>query len=164
MTEKNRCELCETFWKDEMIVGSSGACIETCGDGKSYGKHMCDDGNTKSGDGCSNKCIVEKDYTCSGGYPYSKDNCSYISTEIIGVDINKYNDVIIKFTRPVYFRNGTLLPSKDLSITYRNHLGGQSILNFEILNYPLPSRYLFLKTNLYENIRGGIFKDTMITV
>lgn len=76
-----------------MIVGSSGACIETCGDGKSYGMHMCDDGNTKGGDGCSTKCLVEKDYTCSGGYPYTKDNCTYVPTEIVGIQVNQYNDI-----------------------------------------------------------------------
>jgi cysteine-rich repeat protein len=39
-----------------MIVGSNSACIETCGDGKNYGLHACDDGNTKDGDGCSSTC------------------------------------------------------------------------------------------------------------
>jgi cysteine-rich repeat protein len=68
-----------------MIVGSSGACIEKCGDGNNFGMNMCDDGNLKSGDGCSKECLVEKDYTCSGGYPYLKDSCSYIPTEIMGV-------------------------------------------------------------------------------
>ena len=29
-----------------MIKGSSGACIETCGDGKNFGLLHCDDGNT----------------------------------------------------------------------------------------------------------------------
>jgi cysteine-rich repeat protein len=52
-----KCELCETFWKNDMIVGSSGACLETCGDGKNYGMHMCDDGNLKNGDGCSSSCL-----------------------------------------------------------------------------------------------------------
>jgi cysteine-rich repeat protein len=103
-----------------MIVGSSGACIETCGDGKSYGMHMCDDGNQKNGDGCSDKCVVEKNFKCSGGYPYSKDNCSYVETEIVGVETNIYNDIIVKFSRPIYFRNGTLIPNKDLELSYRN--------------------------------------------
>ena len=147
-----------------MIVGSSGACIETCGDGKSYGMHMCDDGNTKGGDGCSAKCLVEKDYACSGGYPYTKDNCTYIPTEIVGIQVNQYNDIQLKFSRSIYFRNGTLTPNKDLSITYRNHLGGQSTINFEILKYPLPSRYLFLKTKIYEDLKGGVFKDTLVNV
>lgn len=33
LTSDYRCETCEDFWKDDMIIGSSGACLETCGDG-----------------------------------------------------------------------------------------------------------------------------------
>jgi cysteine-rich repeat protein len=91
-----------------MIVGSSGKCIETCGDGKNFGMQMCDDGNQNGGDGCSPQCLVEKGYTCSGGYPYSKDRCTYVHTEILGVTVNRYNDIIVKFSRPVFFKNGSL--------------------------------------------------------
>jgi len=101
LTDKSSCEVCETFWSNNMIVGTSGKCLETCGDGKNFGLNMCDDGNLKSGDGCSANCITEKDYICSGGYPYSKDVCTYIPSEIVGVEVNKYNDLIIKFSRPI---------------------------------------------------------------
>ena len=43
---------------------------------------MCDDGNQNGGDGCSSQCFVEKGYKCTGGYPYKKDSCTYIPTEI----------------------------------------------------------------------------------
>jgi hypothetical protein len=56
---------------------------------------------------------------CSGGYPYKKDRCTYIPTEILGVTVNKYNDILVKFSRPVYFRNGTLTNS-DLQLSYKN--------------------------------------------
>ena len=36
----------------------------------------CDDGNTVSGDGCSEWCFVEKAYTCTGGSPNSPDACT----------------------------------------------------------------------------------------
>lgn len=39
-----------------MIIGSSGACVEVCGDGKNFGLLQCDDGNLVNGDGCSNSC------------------------------------------------------------------------------------------------------------
>jgi len=29
----------------------------------------CDDGNTLSGDGCSDKCVIEIGFSCSGGSP-----------------------------------------------------------------------------------------------
>ena len=41
-----------------------------CGDGKIVGKEVCDDGNTKSGDGCSGDCRKkEKGWGCTGKEP-----------------------------------------------------------------------------------------------
>lgn len=119
LTDDGSCDLCESFWKGDMIVGSSGKCIETCGDGKNYGMYMCDDGNQINGDGCSSSCTAEKDHTCSGGYPYSNDKCTYVHTEIESLTVNSHNDIILKFSRPVYIRNGSLTNS-DLQITYKN--------------------------------------------
>ena len=107
-TVNEKCEKCETFYKDAMKFGSSGSCLETLGDGKNFGLHHCDDGNTRDGDGCSSLGTVEPDYVCTGGYPYSKDNCTYVLTELIEVTPNKHNDVILKFSRPVIIINGTL--------------------------------------------------------
>lgn len=70
LTDDHKCQKCEDFWKNDMIVGSSGACLETQGDGENFGLNQCDDGNTIDGDGCSSEGIVEKDYYCKGGYPY----------------------------------------------------------------------------------------------
>ncbi len=102
-----------------MIVGSSGACIETCGDGQNFGMNMCDDGNQVDGDGCSKNCVAEKGYTCSGGYPYDKDNCTYIPTEILSIQVNEHNDIVIKFSRPVYFKKDNIT-TLDLKLKYRN--------------------------------------------
>ena len=35
----------------------------------------CDDGNTINGDGCSSTCMVEENWSCSGGSPTNKDTC-----------------------------------------------------------------------------------------
>ncbi|MCE9672855.1 Ig-like domain-containing protein [Myxococcus stipitatus] len=37
-----------------------------CGDGAIDGSELCDDGNPRSGDGCSSTCEVEPGYTCTG--------------------------------------------------------------------------------------------------
>jgi hypothetical protein len=37
-------------------------------------------------------------------------------------------------------------------------------LYYKVLDYPLPSRYLYLKTEIYEDIRGGLYRDTLIEV
>jgi cysteine-rich repeat protein len=52
-----------------MVLGSSGECVEKCGDGLNFGLLQCDDGNLAAGDGCSPACQVESDWTCSGGTP-----------------------------------------------------------------------------------------------
>lgn len=37
-----------------------------CGDGSIEGAEVCDDGNTATGDGCSDFCSVENGFTCTG--------------------------------------------------------------------------------------------------
>ena len=47
-------------------TGATGTCTEVCGDGTIMGKLTCDDGNTVSGDGCSNTCgAIELGYHCA---------------------------------------------------------------------------------------------------
>lgn len=124
LTSDSKCSLCETFWKDDMLVGSSGACLETCGDGQNFGQNMCDDGNTEDGDGCSSNCVTEKDYECSGGYPYSEDRCRYVPTEILEVKVTRNNDLILKFSRPIDLKNKSEgLTERDMVIMYRNQFG-----------------------------------------
>jgi fibro-slime domain-containing protein len=38
--------------------------LSQCGNGKIDGSEACDDGNTKSGDGCSSTCTIETGYAC----------------------------------------------------------------------------------------------------
>eukprot|EP01125_Pyxidicula_operculata_P023264 TRINITY_DN998_c0_g1_i3.p1 TRINITY_DN998_c0_g1~~TRINITY_DN998_c0_g1_i3.p1 ORF type:complete len:759 (-),score=59.55 TRINITY_DN998_c0_g1_i3:507-2783(-) len=42
----------------------SNGCNPICGDGKVLSPEGCDDNNTKSGDGCSPTCTIERGYTC----------------------------------------------------------------------------------------------------
>ncbi len=61
----NWCLATATYGKgDKGTPGSPNVgCVTTpvpvCGDGKKEGDEACDDGNTKDGDGCSAKCVVE---------------------------------------------------------------------------------------------------------
>ena len=45
-------------------------CCSTCGDSLIQCSETCDDGNTQSGDGCSNVCAIEP------GYQFCNDSCS----------------------------------------------------------------------------------------
>lgn len=56
-------------------AGSCGTCTpdctghgasSVCGDGVIGGTEICDDGNTKVRDGCSDVCVIEVGYLCSG--------------------------------------------------------------------------------------------------
>ena len=54
-----------------------------CGDGKLAKDEDCDDGNKKSGDGCSSGCVVEDGWTCSdAGEPCEKK--SDADTDVCG--------------------------------------------------------------------------------
>ena len=68
-----------------MYLGTSGECVEKCGDGFNYGLNECDDGNTLNGDGCSSTCAVESDYVCTGGSYTSSDTCKPVKTEIFSI-------------------------------------------------------------------------------
>lgn len=52
------------------------ACIEICGDGLLF-ELECDDGNNVDGDGCSERCTIEKDYRCKNGSATTPSICGY---------------------------------------------------------------------------------------
>jgi cysteine-rich repeat protein len=78
-----------------MVLGSSGECVENCGDGLNFGLMQCDDGNSISGDGCSSSCEIETDWECKGGSPTSVDNCSYVELNIVGMTVTPNNNLVI---------------------------------------------------------------------
>ncbi|CDW87712.1 lipoprotein [Stylonychia lemnae] len=52
-------------------------CYDTCGDGKLVDSltYSCDDSNSVSNDGCSNKCQIERGHYCNGGTRTTRDYC-----------------------------------------------------------------------------------------
>ena len=53
----------------------AASCAPRCGDGKLDPGEVCDDGNTRSGDGCSSDCkTIETDYAC----PTPGKPCTYL--------------------------------------------------------------------------------------
>ena len=54
-------------------------CEDICGDGKVLKRNYdnyCDDGDNDSGNGCSSTCVIEEDFTCTGGNSNSPDTCN----------------------------------------------------------------------------------------
>ena len=64
------CQTIEDGWACNQINGKSGKCTPICGDGKLKGIEnqtgYCDDGNLIPNDGCSNICVVNSGYSCTG--------------------------------------------------------------------------------------------------
>jgi len=53
----------------------NGSCNAECGDGLIHPEESCDDGDTDSGDGCSNQCQTEDTWTCTGEPSVCTPNC-----------------------------------------------------------------------------------------
>lgn len=94
-----RCLTCDPVG---MLLGSSGECVEVCGDGLNFGLVQCDDGNLISGDGCSAMCEIEIDFDCTGGSPTGADVCTYVELDIVSMDVTPNNNLILNFNRPAY--------------------------------------------------------------
>lgn len=112
LAQTGECLTCDA---DGMVLGSSGQCVELCGDGKNFGLVACDDGNKIDGDGCSSQCDIEIDWTCSGGSATGPDTCSYTLLDIERLEVTENNNLIVKFNRPVFIVGS--LSSEDFHIT-----------------------------------------------
>jgi fibro-slime domain-containing protein len=67
-----KCKV-ESGW---VCPNAGKACIPKCGDGVKKGYETCEDGNSKSGDGCSSACLTEPGYVCNTvGMPCTKAVC-----------------------------------------------------------------------------------------
>lgn len=60
-SSSHNCTYCEEIVG--MFTNEEFECEDICGDGIIINK-QCDDGNTISGDGCSNICVIEYGYAC----------------------------------------------------------------------------------------------------
>lgn len=58
------CSRACTLERSCRVNGITRACLPICGDGDRDVDEACDDGNRRSGDGCSADCQIESGYTC----------------------------------------------------------------------------------------------------
>jgi cysteine-rich repeat protein len=142
---------CKAFWADDLMTGTSGDCIEKCGDGKNFGFNSCDDGNNNNGDGCSSNCFVEKGYYCRGGYQGNQDHCYYISTEIERATIDAHNNLLLKFSKPVMI-NYLNLTQRDLDISIFNRNKTKIPITWKAMVDYLPSSYIYIVLNLDNDV------------
>jgi uncharacterized protein (TIGR02145 family)/uncharacterized delta-60 repeat protein len=104
-------------WDVGRAYGFSVRCLmdtTLCGDSLITGGETCDDGDTGSGDGCSNACVVEDGYSCSGtpsscvlselltdfgNYEYSKAMAIQADGKIVQVGYKQNSDNDFALTR-----------------------------------------------------------------
>ena len=121
-TKEVKCTPCEEVTGYMTITDSitnERRCVEICGDGLNLGEYQCDDGNIKSGDGCSSECRVEEGYICIGGNIVSPDICKDITSptlEATGKGIN--NTFYFAFSEPVEMMS-TKSPKSFVNMTIR---------------------------------------------
>ena len=102
LSSEGRCIECTSA--NGLIPLANGGCAEICGDGRHVLKSTgCDDGNILPFDGCSNECIVEDGWECTGGNETSPDTCktSAAPRAIIVTDAKNPNIMLIRFNKKV---------------------------------------------------------------
>ncbi len=94
--------------------------IFECGNGKLENGESCDDGNTKTGDGCDNLCVKEcgngkldPGEECDPTIPGNQIQCTSACTKIVYGKLWLESDDYQWF--PVYYPHGTYLESKAIA-------------------------------------------------
>ena len=140
-----------------MVVGSSGAWVETCGKSKNFGLLPWDNGNQA---GWIN-CVVQQYYAWSGGSITSPDVCNYSSATFSSIIVTDQNNLYIYFDREMKAVSSIQSNTFKIEITESS---GTSITDF---TWTIPSnyysqfqsatsaRYIFIALNINKNLDGG---------
>ncbi|CAD8047667.1 unnamed protein product [Paramecium sonneborni] len=83
------CQLCE-YKQGYYSDYENNLCYSKCGDAILADIEQCDDGNQINGDGCSNRCILEKNFDCVNGI------CSKTKNPIPSAQENSIYDLYTK--------------------------------------------------------------------
>eukprot|EP00347_Sterkiella_histriomuscorum_P023935 403332874 len=145
---------CLTCDATGMILGSSGQCVEKCGDGKNFGLVKCDDGNSIDGDGCSSTCEIEQDWICYGGTSSTADTCTISQLTIESIEATSDNNIVITFSKPAYIIDE--LDTDDIEIRITKY-DGSYVENFNAKFTNIeeqPTQTLFVQLFIQEFLQG----------
>ncbi|CDW83143.1 UNKNOWN [Stylonychia lemnae] len=156
------CQNCR-HRKNGMNIDQAGFCQDTCGDGRRYQDNACDDGNTGSGDGCSDECLVESNYVCRAGFFGSRDVCTLIPNTVYNITVTENNDLILEFNRPIMPLNRTI-SELDFDIQLISRDGQYKQLDFKVLSTVYPTNYLYFYIKTDQTIKASAYFDNMIKV
>lgn len=144
------------------MYGADGNCIETCGDGNNWGLKVCDDGNTRDGDGCSSTCLEENGYMCRGGFQKNKDSCVPILSEISRADLSEDNRVLIlEFSRPVSVDNPSEFSKNNfiVEVISRDSDEGSPVTFQATFPEKHPVNYVFFRLEIDQDVNAGAYND-----
>jgi len=120
-------------------ICTGGTCLSTCGDGQRYADEECDDGNVRSGDGCSTTCKEEFGYACTDlvGTPASEVKLPIILRDFIGYGNSNrdtatcYDPVLetptVDKTRPCYHINFNAIAADGILDVVADQLGAAGV-------------------------------------
>lgn len=130
----NSCETCT------VLNGFHPNCTEICGKGFRLTTQLsCDDGNTMNNDGCSSECVVEANWTCSGGGLSDPDTCRMTTTPRMTLKVSKRNTGIVRITF-----------DRTMAITDTGDLTGELLINLASID---PTTYTWT-AQFYNNSQG----------
>ena len=134
--------------------GSDGTCTEICGDGYNYGFHDCDDGNKRSGDGCSSSCTIESGYLCTSTNG-SKDVCTEILNPSAELTVLTNNQLQVVFTESVVITADYEDFIKSISLSL---IGGKCAIEWTVSNQIQKSvsfKTISISTTIQCSVKGN---------
>ncbi|CAD8193166.1 unnamed protein product [Paramecium pentaurelia] len=138
-----KCKLCE-YKQGYYSDYSTNTCYNKCGDSIIADSEQCDDGNQINGDGCNNKCLMEKNFICLN------DTCITPNYPIPKLSIfgspqryEKERKFKLEYNVPLLIVKSNFELSSELKFYIENRSG-----DVQLLNYP----YTFIQNmTLVEN-------------
>ena len=85
-------------------------CSPVCGDGRLIDPEVCDDNNTRTGDGCSDVCVIEDQFECT------QDVNGVSVCEAILLDLNAFDATSLDYMNE-YFDLSTIVFLSDPNLT-----------------------------------------------
>lgn len=82
------------------------------------------------------------------------DTCYYVQTELKSTTVDKYNNILIEFTRAVSMNNTN---DSGLIIQIHTKDGSTKGIEWYILPISMPSSYIYIITNVTDTIQGGAY-------
>jgi len=92
------------------VLRNISVCFPVCGDGRLIDPEVCDDNNTRNGDGCTDTCVIEDQFECT------QDPDGVSVCEAILLDLNVFDNTTLDYVNE-YFDLSTIVYLSDPNLT-----------------------------------------------